>query len=72
MNALDLAAAVRRGERTAADVVEEHLAVIDARDGELNACNLVTGDAAREAAAAVDAAVARGRIPVRSPACRSR
>jgi aspartyl-tRNA(Asn)/glutamyl-tRNA(Gln) amidotransferase subunit A len=63
MGALDLAAAVRRGERTATDVVEEHLAVIDARDGELNACNLVTADAAREAAAAVDAAVARGEDP---------
>ena len=63
MNALDLAAAVRRGERTATDVVEEHLAVIDARDGELNACNLVTADAAREAAVAIDAAVARGEDP---------
>ena len=61
--ALDLAAAVRSGERSATDVVEEHLAVIAARDGELNACNLVTGDAAREAAAAVDAAVARGEDP---------
>jgi len=61
--ALDLAAAVRRGERSATDVVEEHLAVIAARDGELNACNLVTGDAARETAAAVDAAVARGEDP---------
>jgi len=63
VHALDLAAAVRRGERSATDVVEEHLAVIAARDGELNACNLVTGDAAREAAAAVDAAVARGEDP---------
>jgi aspartyl-tRNA(Asn)/glutamyl-tRNA(Gln) amidotransferase subunit A len=63
MTALELAAAVRRGERTAIDVVEEHLAVIEARDGELNACNLVTGDAARAAAVAVDAAVARGEDP---------
>jgi aspartyl-tRNA(Asn)/glutamyl-tRNA(Gln) amidotransferase subunit A len=63
VHALDLAAAVRRGERSATDVVEEHLAVIAARDGELNACNLVTGDAARETAAAVDAAVARGEDP---------
>jgi len=61
--ALDLAAAVRRGERSATDVVEEHLAVIAARDGELNACNLVTGDAARETAAVIDAAVARGEDP---------
>jgi aspartyl-tRNA(Asn)/glutamyl-tRNA(Gln) amidotransferase subunit A len=62
-SAFDLAAAVRRGERTATDVVEEHLAVIDAREGELHACNLVTADAARTAAAAVDAAVARGDDP---------
>jgi aspartyl-tRNA(Asn)/glutamyl-tRNA(Gln) amidotransferase subunit A len=62
-SAFELAAAVRGGGRTATDVVEEHLAVIDARDGELNACNLVTADAARAAAAAVDAAVARGEDP---------
>jgi aspartyl-tRNA(Asn)/glutamyl-tRNA(Gln) amidotransferase subunit A len=63
VTALDLAAAVRRGERSAADVVDEHLAVIEARDAELNACNLVTAEAARAAAAAVDAAVARGDDP---------
>jgi len=63
MTALEVAAAVRRGERRATDVVEEHLAVIEARDGELNACNLVTADSARETAAAVDAAVARGEDP---------
>ncbi|MFN8026166.1 MAG: Asp-tRNA(Asn)/Glu-tRNA(Gln) amidotransferase subunit GatA [Acidimicrobiia bacterium] len=62
-SALDLAAAIRGGDTTAAAVVEEHLAVIDARDGELNACNLVTADTARAAAAAVDAAVARGEDP---------
>jgi aspartyl-tRNA(Asn)/glutamyl-tRNA(Gln) amidotransferase subunit A len=63
MSALELAGAIRRGERSAVDVVEEHLAVIEARDAELNACNLVTADAAREAAAAIDAAVARGEDP---------
>jgi aspartyl-tRNA(Asn)/glutamyl-tRNA(Gln) amidotransferase subunit A len=63
VTALELAAAVRRGERTAAAVAEEHLAVIDTRDTELRACNLVTADAARAAAAAVDAAVARGEDP---------
>ncbi len=63
MTAGELARAVRGGERTAVDVVEEHLAVIAARDDELHACNLVTADAARAAAAAVDARVAAGADP---------
>ena len=63
MSALDLASAIRSGERSAVDVIDEHLARIDARDGEINAFNLVTADAAREAAAAVDAAVAAGNDP---------
>ena len=63
MSALDLASAVRSGERSAVDVIDEHLARIDARNGEINAFNLVTADAAREAAAAVDAAVAAGNDP---------
>jgi aspartyl-tRNA(Asn)/glutamyl-tRNA(Gln) amidotransferase subunit A len=57
------AAAVRSGSLRAVDVVEEHLARIAARDGEIHAFNLVTADEAREAAAAVDAAVAAGRDP---------
>ena len=61
--ALELAAAVRSGGRSAVDVVEEHLGVVAAREPELHACNLVTGDAARAAAAAVDAAVGRGDDP---------
>jgi aspartyl-tRNA(Asn)/glutamyl-tRNA(Gln) amidotransferase subunit A len=61
--ALDLSAAVKAGTRSAREVVDEHLAIVDARDGELNACNLVMGDAARAAADAVDAAVAQGRDP---------
>jgi aspartyl-tRNA(Asn)/glutamyl-tRNA(Gln) amidotransferase subunit A len=61
--ALELAAAIRSGRRTARDVVEEHLAVVAAREPELHACNLVTEDAARAAAAAVDDAVARGDDP---------
>ena len=61
--ALDLAAAVRAGGRSAVDVVEEHLAVVASRDGELHACNLVTDDSARAIAAAVDEALARGEDP---------
>jgi aspartyl-tRNA(Asn)/glutamyl-tRNA(Gln) amidotransferase subunit A len=63
VEALELAAAVRGGTRSAREVVEEHLATIAARDDELNACNLVMDDAARAAADAVDAAVARGDDP---------
>ncbi|HEY3672536.1 MAG TPA: Asp-tRNA(Asn)/Glu-tRNA(Gln) amidotransferase subunit GatA [Acidimicrobiia bacterium] len=63
MSALELAAAVRAGTRSAREVVDEHLAVVAARDDELNACNLVMDDAARAAADAVDAAVARGDDP---------
>ncbi len=63
MSTSELAAAVRAGTRSAREVVDEHLAVVDAREDELHACNLVTGDAARAAADAIDAAVARGDDP---------
>jgi aspartyl-tRNA(Asn)/glutamyl-tRNA(Gln) amidotransferase subunit A len=43
--------------------VEEHLAVIDAREGEIHACNTVLRDEALAGADAVDAAVARGEDP---------
>ena len=60
MTALAIAAAVKSGERTARDVVEEHLGRIAAQDGEIGAFNLVLADEARTAAREVDAAVARG------------
>ena len=63
MAAVEIVAAVRAGERTAADVLEEHLAAIDAREAEIHAFNLVLADEARAAADAVDAAVAAGRDP---------
>jgi aspartyl-tRNA(Asn)/glutamyl-tRNA(Gln) amidotransferase subunit A len=63
VTALELAAAVRGGERTARDVVEEHLDAIATREGEIHAFNLVLADEARAAADAVDAAVAAGRDP---------
>jgi aspartyl-tRNA(Asn)/glutamyl-tRNA(Gln) amidotransferase subunit A len=62
-SAVELAAAVRRGERTAIDAVEESLAVIDAREPELHAFNLVLADEARATAARVDAQVAAGDDP---------
>jgi aspartyl-tRNA(Asn)/glutamyl-tRNA(Gln) amidotransferase subunit A len=61
--ALGLAAAVRAGDRSAREVVDEHLAAIEARDDEIHAFNLVTADAARAAAAVVDRQVAAGHDP---------
>jgi aspartyl-tRNA(Asn)/glutamyl-tRNA(Gln) amidotransferase subunit A len=63
MTATEIAAAVRSGQRSARDVVEEHLAAIAARDRDLHAFLVVVADQAREAAAAIDAAVARGEDP---------
>jgi aspartyl-tRNA(Asn)/glutamyl-tRNA(Gln) amidotransferase subunit A len=60
---VELAAAVRAGERLARDVVEEHLAEIAAREPELHAFNLVLESEARTAAGVIDAAVARGDDP---------
>ena len=61
--ALELAALVRAGDRSAADIVEEHLAVVSAREPELHACNLVTDESARAAADAIDRAVGNGEDP---------
>ena len=62
-SALDIAAAVRSGERSAREVLDEHLTVVDARDGELHAFNLVLAEEARVAADAIDARVAAGEDP---------
>jgi aspartyl-tRNA(Asn)/glutamyl-tRNA(Gln) amidotransferase subunit A len=61
--AADIAAAVRAGTVRAADVLERHLAAIDAREGDIHAFNLVLADEARAAAAAVDERVAAGDDP---------
>jgi aspartyl-tRNA(Asn)/glutamyl-tRNA(Gln) amidotransferase subunit A len=63
MSAVSIANAVRSGERRAIDVLEEHLARIAAREGEIHAFNVVLDDDARAAADAVDAAVDAGRDP---------
>ncbi len=63
MTAIELSAAVRSGERRAVDILDEHLARIEERDGEIHAFNLVTADLARSQAEAVDSAVAEGRDP---------
>jgi len=63
MSARDIAAAVKNGDRTARELVDEHLARIDERESELHAFNLVLADEARVEADATDARVARGEDP---------
>ena len=60
---IELAESVRRGERKATEVLDEYLARIEADNERLNAFVHVAADLAREAADAVDAAVARGEDP---------
>ena len=61
--ALETATMVRAGEESAVDVLEHHLAVIEAGEESIHAFNLVTVHQARNQARAVDAAVAAGRDP---------
>ena len=61
LTATQIAAGVRSGSLKAADVLDEHLARIADRDGEIHAFNLVLADQARAAASAIDDAVAAGR-----------
>ena len=61
--ALEIARAVRAGERSARSVVEEHHERIVARDPELHAFNLVTIDDALARADQIDAEVAAGSDP---------
>jgi aspartyl-tRNA(Asn)/glutamyl-tRNA(Gln) amidotransferase subunit A len=58
-----LANAVRSGARSAVDILDEHLAAIEAGDGAVHAFNLVTGEEARAEAVAVDRVVADGGDP---------
>ena len=61
--AIDISAAVRAGTRRAVDVVDEHLARIAERDGEIHAFNVVLADEARAAAAEIDRRVGAGDDP---------
>jgi aspartyl-tRNA(Asn)/glutamyl-tRNA(Gln) amidotransferase subunit A len=63
MTAAVIAEAVRRGERSAREVVEEHLVAIEAREVELHAFNLVTADEARAAADELDRRIGAGEEP---------
>ena len=62
MSAIEIAAAVSAGERSASEVVEAHLELIAQRDPELHAYNLVTAESARAEAAAIDARVSAGEV----------
>jgi len=61
--ALEIARKVRDGSVSAAEVVEESLAAIDAVDPEVHAFLIVLHDDARSAAADIDRAVAAGEDP---------
>jgi aspartyl-tRNA(Asn)/glutamyl-tRNA(Gln) amidotransferase subunit A len=63
VNAREIATAVRAKQRSAREVVDEHLARIAERETELHAFNLVLADEARAAAAAIDERVAAGEDP---------
>ncbi len=58
-----IAADVRSGRRSAAEVLEEHLGRIGEREESVHAFNLVTADAARQRAGQIDRAVAAGGDP---------
>ncbi len=60
---IDIAEAVRRGERKAVEVLDEYLGRIDHGNERLNAFVHVDADLARESAARVDELVARGDDP---------
>ena len=62
-SAIEVAASVRSGRRSATEVLEDHLGRIDEREAEIHAFNLVLADAARETARRVDDEVASGEDP---------
>ena len=63
MTAVETGAEVRAGRRRARDVVEEHLAEIDAREAEVHAFNLVLAESVRAEADEIDRRVAAGDDP---------
>ena len=61
--AIEIAGAVRSGERSAREVVDDYLARIDAGNGPLNAFVHVDADGAKQAADRIDEQVANGQDP---------
>ncbi|SCE94674.1 amidase [Micromonospora haikouensis] len=64
LTALEQGAAIARGECSSVDLVEHHLSRVDALGDTVGAFVTVTGEAARQAARAADAAPAQGRGPL--------
>ena len=62
-SALEIASGVRRGEISAAGLLEDHLARIAEREPDVHAFNFVMGDQARARAGEVDRLVAAGQDP---------
>ena len=62
-SAVQIADAVRAGDRRAVDILDECLSAIERLDGRLNAFVHVDPEGARRAAEAIDSAVAAGRDP---------
>lgn len=58
-----IAAGVRSGNRSALEVLEDYLRVIDSAERDVHAFNLLTAEHARAAAREIDRAVAAGRDP---------
>ncbi len=58
--ALEIAGAVRRGERSARDVLDQHLERIEAHEGDVHAFNVVLADRARATADRIDERIAAG------------
>ena len=63
VSAVEIAAAVRAGERSARSVADEFLATIGVGEEQIHAFNLVTADAARARADEIDTMVAAGQDP---------
>ena len=63
MTAVEIAAAVRSGQKSARSVVDEHLDAIVQGDGDIGAFNLLTAEQARMRADEIDAQVAAGKDP---------
>ena len=63
MSAFEIATLVRSKQLSATEVTHEHLALVKARDGELNSFLQITEEAALACAKAVDEMIARGEDP---------
>lgn len=63
MTAVEIAAAVRSGQRSARSVVDEYLSAIDDGESDIHAFNLVVAARARDRSDEIDAEVAAGQDP---------